>query len=62
MIEFIPITDKKVKLLMKDKKINLNNYNQSAFTNALKVLFEIKEIIEINGSKRVLYLLKKKCM
>ena len=60
IIEFIPITDKKVQLLIKNKKIDLNNYNQVAFTNALEVLFEIKEIVEVNKSKRVLYFLERK--
>ena len=60
IVEFIPITDNKVKLLIKDKKNNLNNYNQDAFTKALKVWFEIKEIVELNKSKRVLYFLERK--
>ena len=60
IVEFIPITDNKVQLLLKDKKVNLNDYNQDTFTNALKVWFEIKEIVEINKSKRVMYFLKRK--
>ena len=60
IVEFIPITDNKVQLLLKDKKVDLNNYNQDAFTKALKVWFEIKEIVELNKSKRVLYFLERK--
>jgi 2-polyprenyl-3-methyl-5-hydroxy-6-metoxy-1,4-benzoquinol methylase len=60
IVEFIPITDNKLQLLIKDKKVDLNNYNQVAFTNALELWFEIKEIIELNKSKRVLHFLKRK--
>ena len=60
IVEFIPITDNKVQLLIKDKKVDLNNYNQDAFTKALKVWFEIKEIVELSKSKRVLYFLERK--
>jgi hypothetical protein len=61
IVEFIPITDNKVQILIKNKKIDLNNYNQDLFTKALKVWFEIKEIYELNKSKRVLYFLERKC-
>jgi SAM-dependent methyltransferase len=60
IVEFIPIADNKVQILIKNKKIDLNNYNQDAFTKALKVWFEIKEIVELNKSKRVLYFLERK--
>jgi SAM-dependent methyltransferase len=60
IVEFVPIADKKVQILIKNKKIDLNYYNQDTFTTALKVWFEIKEIYEINKSKRVLYFLERK--
>jgi len=60
IVEFITITDNKVQLLIKNKKVDLNNYNQDAFINGLKVWFEINEIVELNKSKRVLYFLKRK--
>jgi SAM-dependent methyltransferase len=60
IVEFITITDNKVQLLIKDKKVDLNNYNQDAFINALKIWFEINEIVELNKSKRVLYFLERK--
>ena len=60
IIEFIPITDNKVQILIKNKKIDLNKYNQDAFTKALKVWFEIKKIVELSKSKRVLYFLERK--
>jgi len=62
IVEFIPITDNKVQILIKNKKIELNNYNQDTFKNALNVWFEIKEIVELNKSKRILYFLQKNCI
>ena len=59
IVEFVPVTDIKVQIIIKGKKNDLINYNQVAFTNELEKWFEIKEIIELNKSKRVLYLLKR---
>lgn len=60
IIEFIPATDNKVKILVKNKKLELNIYNQVSFKNQLNEWFEIKEEIILNKSERILYLLKKK--
>lgn len=60
IIEFIPITDNKVQILIKDKSINLIEYNEDYFTKALSSLFIIKEIISLKDSRRSVFLLEKK--
>ncbi|NBU05827.1 MAG: hypothetical protein EBT39_05710 [Sphingobacteriia bacterium] len=59
IVEFIPITDKKVQFLIKDKKINLMDYDEIQFHRALSNWFTIKESISLKGSERNLYLLEK---
>jgi SAM-dependent methyltransferase len=60
IVEFIPISDNKVKLLTKDKSIKLTNYSEVDFTNALSSLFFIKEVISLKDSWRKLFLLEKR--
>lgn len=60
IIEFIPITDNKVQLLINDKSINLIDYNEVQFTNALSNSFNIKESIKLKETERRLLLLEKK--
>jgi SAM-dependent methyltransferase len=60
IVEFIPITDTKVQILIKDKSINLIQYNENYFTKALSRWFLIKEAISLKDSGRRLFLLEKK--
>ena len=59
IVEFIPINDKKVQLLMKNKVINLMNYNEAHFINALYCCYTIKESLRLKDSERRLFLLEK---
>jgi hypothetical protein len=60
IVEFIPVIDNKVQLLIKDKIINLMNYNEAHFINALSCCYTIKEGISLKDSERRLFLLEKK--
>ena len=60
IVEFIPVIDNKVQLLIKDKIINLMNYNEAHFINALSCWYTIKESISLKDSERRLFLLEKK--
>lgn len=60
IVEFIPITDNKVQLLMRDKKINLSDYNEVSFTNILSKWYNIIENVSVKETERKLILLKKR--
>jgi SAM-dependent methyltransferase len=60
IVEFIPINDNKVKLLIKDKIINLIDYNELNFTEALTKWYTIKESVGLRKTDRLIFLLKKK--
>jgi SAM-dependent methyltransferase len=59
IIEFIPINDNKVQLLLKDKTINMMDYNEDKFTKELSKYFALIERRTLNKSKRILLLFKK---
>ena len=60
IVEFIPITDNKVQFLIKDKKINLLDYDEIQFHKALSNWFTIQESISLKDTDRSLHLLEKK--
>ena len=60
IVEFIPITDNKVQFLIKDKTINLMDYDEIQFHKALSNWFTIQESIGLKETDRTLYLLEKK--
>ena len=60
IIEFIPINDNKVRLLIKNKEVNYLKYNQLQYKNNLSRWFIIKEAINLKNTERVLFLLEKK--
>jgi hypothetical protein len=60
IVEFIPITDNKVQILIQGKSINLTNYTEFQFTKTLSNWFLIKEAITLKDSGRRLFLLEKK--
>lgn len=60
IVEFIPITDNKIKQLIEGKSINLIDYNEDYFIKVLSSRFLIKESIKLIGSVRRLLLLEKK--
>ena len=60
IVEFIPISDNKVRILLKDKIINLFNYNEIHFTNSLSRNFNLIEAISLKDTGRRLFLFEKK--
>ncbi|TBR19263.1 MAG: hypothetical protein EPO57_04125 [Chitinophagaceae bacterium] len=60
IVEFIPITDNKVQLLIQDKKMDLRDYREEHFTKALSNWFNVKEKYVLGDSQRKLFLLEKK--
>ena len=60
IVEFIPITDNKVQILIKSNPFDATNYSEAKFTNALFNWFFIKEAISLKDSGRILYILKRK--
>jgi FkbM family methyltransferase len=59
IIEFVPIQDSKVQLLIKNKQRDFSSYTQENFTTALLEYFKLMEIKKIEGSDRELLLLEK---
>ncbi len=60
VVEFIPKTDPKSKKLLSLKGDIFPEYNKRNFEKIFKKCFKIKEALNIKGSKRILYLMKKK--
>jgi hypothetical protein len=59
IIEFVPKSDKKVQFLLLDKTLDFSDFNENNFITALLEWFTIKEVVTLEDSERVLYLLKK---
>jgi len=59
IVEFVPILDSKVQLLIKNKQKDFSRYTQENFTTALLEYFKLIEIKKIEGSDRELLLLEK---
>jgi hypothetical protein len=59
IVEFVPIEDSKVQLLIKNKQRNFTGYTQENFTAALLKYFKLIEVKKIEGSKRELLFLEK---
>jgi hypothetical protein len=57
--EFVPVSDDKVQMLIKDKQRAYLEYTEEEFTKALESKFTIKDKGVIEGSERVIYLLEK---
>ncbi len=57
--EFVPTNDEKVQLLIKNKQRDFLHYTEDRFTNALEQYFKIIKQFKLEGSERILYLLKK---
>jgi hypothetical protein len=57
--EFVPANDEKVRILVKDRNVSLNEYTIENFTIALSKYYKIIEQTEIMGSKRTIMLLEK---
>ena len=59
IIEFVPIQDSKVQLLIKNKQRDFSSYTQENFTAALLQYFKIIEVKKMEGTDRELLLLEK---
>jgi SAM-dependent methyltransferase len=59
IVEFVPIQDSKVQLLIKNKQKDFSSYTQENFIPALLQYFRLMEIKKIEGSDRELLLLEK---
>lgn len=60
IIEFVPKTDSKVKILLSTREDIFAQYNQESFEKEFKRYFKILEIKKITNSKRIMYLMKNK--
>jgi len=59
IVEFVPIEDSKVQLLIKNKQKDFSSYTQENFTAALFKYFRLIEVKKIQDSKRELLFLEK---
>ena len=59
IIEFVPIQDSKVQLLIKNKQRDFSSYTQENFTAALLEYFKLIEVKKMEGTDRELLLLEK---
>jgi len=60
LIEFIPKEDPKIQAMLLLKKDIYKNYNEDEFIKEFEFLFSIIDKKEIPGSKRILFLMKRK--
>jgi len=60
IIEFVPKTDSKVKILLSQREDIFNDYREEEFEKVFGRYFEIKDVRRVSGSKRKIYLMKKK--
>jgi hypothetical protein len=60
VIEFIPKSDPQVGRLLATREDIFPNYTQDGFEHAFRELFEIQDAIQIRGSERILYLMKRR--
>ncbi len=60
IIEFVPKGDSQVNILLATRKDIFPNYNEKGFEEAFKTRYNVIQKARIKGSKRTLYLMKKK--
>jgi hypothetical protein len=60
IIEFVPLSDPKVQLMMADKKIFHRPYDYDAFEQAFQLYFHIEQTQMIAGTERKMYWMKKR--
>jgi hypothetical protein len=60
IIEFVPITDEKVQLLLKNRENIFGNYTEKNFVREFEKYFEIKKQEKIPNSDRIMYLMIKR--
>jgi ribosomal protein L11 methylase PrmA len=60
IIEFVPIDDSQVQRLLTTRENIFHNYTESGFEKAFEEYFSVVEKKKIDGSERILYLMRKK--
>jgi hypothetical protein len=60
LIEFIPKEDPKVQTMLSYKKDIYKNYNEKEFIKEFEAWFSVAEKKEMHGSRRTLFLMKRK--
>ncbi len=60
IIEFVPKEDKKVVQLLKNRKDIFKDYNEANFISIFSIYFDLLKVEQLSGSKRKLFLWKKK--
>ncbi|HLO37016.1 MAG TPA: class I SAM-dependent methyltransferase [Lacibacter sp.] len=60
IIEFVPKSDPKVAGMLQWRKDIFDNYNGEAFEQAFAQLFELEKKVNVEGSKRTMYVYRKK--
>ncbi len=60
LVEFIPKEDKKVTQLLKNRKDVFSDYNEANFISIFSIYFDLLKVETLSGSKRKLFLWKKK--
>jgi len=58
IIEFVPKEDSQVQLLLTTREDIFDHYNKKDFEESFSTIFDIRESISIQGTKRTLYLMK----
>jgi len=61
VIEFVPKEDSQVQVLLASREDIFPDYTQEGFETAFKQYFEIYESIPVRETKRILYLMERKC-
>ena len=59
IVEFIPKEDSKVQELLLNRKDVFSDYNLRCFTESFSKYFSIDEAVQVKGSSRIIYLMKK---
>ena len=59
IIEFVPKEDEKVQLLLQNKKDIYPEYTREHFENIFRKRFTITEKVQVTGSDRIIYLMKR---
>ena len=60
VIEFVPKTDSQVQRMLDAREDIFSDYTQEAFEKTFAVFFDIKNRVQIKGSKRILYLMERR--
>jgi len=59
IIEFVPKSDSKVKILLSQREDIFDDYDKTEFEKVFSKYFKIEESGQIKGSKRKIYLMKR---